>query len=72
MSRIYFCNNIKKYRKMCGYTQKQLANLVGVSKNSISAFENGDYHPSAFVAYVLCEVLNVPFHDLFYIKGEVR
>ena len=58
-------NRIAAYRHKLGLTQQQLADLVGVSKNAISAFECADYNPSAFVAAKLCEAFNVKFEDLF-------
>lgn len=69
-SRLRFKNRIRKYRQRLGLTQLQLAVLVKVSVNSISAFETGAFHPSAYHAALLCEALQCSFEELFYFIPE--
>lgn len=38
------CQNIAHYRKLCGYTQEQLAEQLGVTAQSVSKWENGGSH----------------------------
>ena len=41
----FFGANLKKARKRCGLTQRQLANLVGAKHNSVSNWETGQNEP---------------------------
>lgn len=69
-------NNIYVYRTAMGISQSELGHIVGVSKNTISAYENGIYSPSAFIAFLLCQAFHCTFDDLFYIvdtdPGEIN
>ena len=49
-----------------GLYQTQLAELVGVSRNTISSIETGQFNPTAKLALVLCIALDKKFEDLFY------
>lgn len=59
-------NNLKKVRRERGLSQTQLAELVGVSRNTISSIETGQYQPTAKLALTLCIALDRKFEDLFY------
>lgn len=59
-------NNLKKYRTSAGYTQSQLAQKVGTSKNTISSIETGQFGPTAYLAALLCVALDCKFEELFY------
>lgn len=59
-------NNLKKIRSKQGYSQSSLAELVGVSRNTISSIETGQYNPNAKLALILCIALDQKFEDLFY------
>ena len=59
-------NNIKAIRTEQGLSQSQLAEMVGVSRNTISSIETGQFNPTAKLALVLCIALNRKFEDLFY------
>lgn len=58
-------NNVYYYRKLRGLTQSQLADLVGYSKNTISALETTLYSPGVDLVYRLCYALDVNFNELF-------
>ena len=58
--------NIKKYRKEKGLTSAQLAEMVGVSRNTISSIETGQFNPTAKLALILCIALDKKFEDVFY------
>ena len=47
-------------------TPEQLAELVGVSRNTISSIETGQFNPTAKLALILCIALDRKFVDLFY------
>lgn len=59
-------NNLKALRKEKNLSQQDLADLVGVSRNTISSIETGQFCPTAKLALVLCIALDKPFEDVFY------
>lgn len=59
-------NNLKEARTAAGLSQSQLAEMVGVSRNTISSIETGQFCPTAKLALVLCIALDRKFEELFY------
>ena len=59
-------NNIKERRVEKGLSQQQLADMVGVSRNTISSIETGQFNPTAKLALILCIALDQKFEELFY------
>ena len=59
-------NNLKEARNEKGLSQLQLAEMVGVSRNTISSIETGQFNPTAKLALILCVALEKKFEDLFY------
>ena len=59
-------NNLKDVRTQKGLSQQQLAEIVGVSRNTISSIETGQFNPTAKLALILCVALDKKFEDLFY------
>jgi len=59
-------NRLKETRAGKGLSQAELAALVGVSRNTISSIETGQFNPTAKLALVLCIALDRKFEDLFY------
>ncbi len=59
-------NNVKQARLEKKLSQAALANLVGVSRNTISSIETGQFNPTARLALLLCIALDKKFEDLFY------
>ena len=59
-------NRLKEARAEKGLSQAQLAALVGVSRNTISSIETGQFNPTAKLALVLCIALDKKFEELFY------
>lgn len=59
-------NNLKDIRAEKGLSQAQLAEMVGVSRNTISSIETGQFSPTAKLALVLCIALDKKFEELFY------
>jgi len=60
-------NNLKEVRTQKGMSQADLAKLVGVSRNTISSIETGQFSPTAKHALILCIALDVKFEELFYL-----
>ena len=59
-------NRLKEFRTELGLSQAQLAEMVGVSRNTISSIETGQFKPTAKLALILCIALDKKFEDLFY------
>ncbi len=59
-------NRLKAIRTEKGLSQGQLAEIVGVSRNTISSIETGQFNPTAKLALVLCIALDRKFEDIFY------
>ena len=58
--------HLKEARAEKHFSQQQLADLVGVSRNTISSIETGQFNPTAKLALILCIALDKKFEDLFY------
>lgn len=61
-------NRIKEARRSLGVSQEELANTVGVSRNTISSIETGQFSPTAKLALILCIALGATFEELFYFE----
>lgn len=59
-------NRLKEVRAERKMSQQELADMVGVSRNTISSLETGQYEPTAKLAFVLAIALDMKFEDLFY------
>lgn len=59
-------NRIKEARTEKRLSQAALAELVGVSRNTISSIETGQFSPTAKLALILCIALDKKFEELFY------
>ena len=59
-------NKLKVARAEKDLSQAALAELVGVSRNTISSIETGQFCPTAKLALILCIALDKKFEDLFY------
>ena len=59
-------NRVKDARTEVGFSQSQLAEMVGVSRNTISSIETGQFNPTAKLALILCIALDKKFEELFY------
>ncbi len=65
-------NNIRRLRfDNDEMTQKQLAEIVGVTRQTIVAIENAKYAPSLELAFLIALAFNTPIEDVFsYVKDE--
>ena len=57
---------LKEARTEKKLSQSALAQLVGVSRNTISSIETGQFNPTAKLALILCIALDKKFEELFY------
>ena len=60
-----FSCNLKKYRLQKDMTQEQLANAVGVRRETIMRLEKAQYNPSLKLAIDISRVVETPIEDLF-------
>lgn len=58
-------NHLKEYRTRLGVNQQQMGAMAGVSRQTISQIERGDYSPSVTLALKLAKLCNVTVEDLF-------
>ena len=61
-------NKLKVARAEKDLSQSALAEMVGVSRNTISSIETGQFCPTAKLALILCIALDKKFEDLFYFE----
>ena len=61
-------NRMRQVRDEKKLSQAQLAALVGVSRNTISSIETGQFNPTAKLALILCIALDKKFEELFYFE----
>lgn len=62
-------NNIKKLRKELGYRQEDIANTLGVTRQTINAIENEKYNPTLELAMKLARLLNTSVEELFILNS---
>lgn len=58
--------NLKSARAAKDLSQQQLAELVGVSRQTINAIEKGDYNPTINLCRAICKALDKTLDDLFW------
>ena len=63
-------NKLKVYRAMHELTQEQLADKVGVSRQTVIAIEADKYLPSLGLSFKLSELFKVKIEDIFTYKGD--
>ncbi|HEY4640843.1 MAG TPA: helix-turn-helix transcriptional regulator [Thermoanaerobaculia bacterium] len=62
-------NRVKELRSERGWTQQQLADAVGVSRQSIISIERDRYVPSLLLALTFAKVFNVATDDIFIVEN---
>lgn len=68
--KIHFETKIKEYRAKLNLTQESLAQLVGVSRETINYLEKGKYNPSLKLAFSVAQALQTSINELFLFKFE--
>lgn len=64
-------NNLKVHRAIHNLTQEDLANKVGVSRQTINAIEKGKYNPSLLVALKIAQLVEVNVEAIFSLEGNI-
>lgn len=60
-------NRLKEERINFGISQKELAQLVGVSRQTINSIENEQFYSTTKLSLIICEVLKKRVEDVFYL-----
>jgi putative transcriptional regulator len=64
-------NRVKELRVTCGWTQEQLAQAAGVSRQSINSIERNRYVPSLELALTFARVFACPTDQIFQLEKEI-
>ena len=65
-----FSDRLKQYRRDKNLTQQELADLVGVSRQTIMQLEKNRYNPSMLLAYSIARVFDVTIEELFDFRED--
>jgi len=68
---IIITNNLREMRKKFELSQEELADKLGISRQSIIALEHGKYMPSLPLAVSMCNLFNIAFEDIFEFEKEI-
>ena len=63
---------MKDARTRAGLSQQELADKLGVSRQTINAIEKGDYNPTIKLCVGICRVLGLTLNDLFWNEETVE
>ena len=63
-------NRVKEHRARMDVNQSQLGKLAGVSRQTISLIERGDYSPSVALALKLARIFEVPVEEIFELEED--
>ena len=71
MSDLRLCNRLRVARAEKSLSQEQLGLLAGVTRQTISSIETGQYNPSTLLALVLARRLEKRVEDLFFLEEKL-
>ncbi|WP_147536158.1 helix-turn-helix transcriptional regulator [Bacillus marasmi] len=63
-------NNVKLARVKADLTQQELADAVGITRQTVSLIEKGKYNPSLKLCLQICYAVNAKLDDIFWIDRE--
>ena len=63
-------NRLKERRAALGVNQQEMGRLAGVSRQTISLIERGDYSPSVTLALTLAKICNMKVEDIFTLEED--
>jgi len=72
MSTLRLGNRLKVARAEKNLSQEELARLAGVTRQTISSIETGQYCPSALLAFLLSRRLDKRVDELFFLEGDAQ
>lgn len=65
-------NRLKEYRARINVNQQEMGKMVGVSRQTISQIERGDYSPSVALALKIAKVFDVHVEDIFTYEEDTK
>ena len=65
-------SRIKQFREELNLPQKALADLVGVSRQTIYYLERGSYNPSLTISFKISEIFKKPIQEIFYQEPIIK
>lgn len=65
-------NHLKEHRARLGVNQQELGRMAGVSRQTISQIERGDYSPSVTLALKLAKLCGVSVEELFQYEEDTH
>lgn len=65
-------NRLKEYRSRLGVNQTEMGKLAGVSRQTISQIERGDYSPSVTLALKIAKICEVSVEDISIYEEEIN
>lgn len=65
-------NRLKEYRSRLGVNQTEMGKLAGISRQTISQIERGDYSPSVTLALKIAKICEVRVEDIFIYEEEIN
>jgi len=63
-------NKIKIQRAIHDMTQADVADKIGVSRQTINAMEKNKYVPSTVLALKIAQLFNIPLEEIFFLEGD--
>lgn len=63
-------NNVKLARVKAELTQQELADVVGITRQTISLIEKGKYNPSLKLCLQICYAVNAKLDEIFWVNRE--
>lgn len=63
-------NNLERLRRQRGVSQEELADALGVSRQTIGSLENGRYNPSILLAFRVARYFDLAIEDIFIYREE--
>ncbi|MDQ0269799.1 helix-turn-helix transcriptional regulator [Cytobacillus purgationiresistens] len=64
------CNRVKELRARHGFSQTDIAQRVGVTRQTIGFIEKGEFSPSIALSLRIAKHLHIPVDELFWLEGE--
>ena len=68
--KLYMKNHVKIGRVKVSLTQQQLADVVGITRQTVSLIEKGKYNPSLKLCLQICYAVNAKLDEIFWIEKE--
>lgn len=63
-------NSVREFRARFRFSQQDLADKIGVTRQTIGLIEKGDYAPSVTLALKIAAVFEIPVEEVFRLEGE--